>query len=326
MKIYYDSDADISLIADLSIVVVGYGNQGKAFALNMRDSGLSVSVALHRDSHSMSGAVDDGFPVVDNDDACHADLILMMLPDHIHGMYYNEYLAGKLREEQTLVFAHGYSVHFGLITPPEGVGCALVAPHGPGKDLRDRFTKGDGLSCFVGAHAGRSRKTMQIAVAIAKAVGATRVGAIKTTFEYEAIGDLFGEQALLCGGLSALTEATYDTLVDNGIPPENAYLETAHQLRLLAEIIEQEGIGGMVDRISMTAQFGAMDFSARFVDGPLRKKLQRIYERVVSGKFARTWDREYRAGCENLNRFKMDIQKSGLERTGMRLRKLLKTD
>ncbi len=326
MKVYRDKDADLSLIRDKSIVVVGYGNQGKAFACNMRDSGLNIAVALDDRSQSIRRTADDGFPIISNFDVHLADVILMLLPDHLHGDYYSRFLNGRLRKGQSLVFAHGYSVHFGFVKPPDGINCLLVAPHGPGKDLRESFVNGSGISCFVATRPDRARKPLGIALAIAGAIGCTRVGAFRTTFEHETIGDLFGEQALLCGGLSALTIAAFDTLVRHGIPPENAYLETAHQLRLLANLIEKGGVTGMMEKVSKTAQFGTMTASKSISDSHLKRKLDRIMKDVVTGKFAREWDKEYREGGGRLVDFVKNLKSSDFEKTAKRIKKLLSED
>lgn len=323
MKIYRDKDADLTLLKDRSIVIIGYGNQGTAFAHNLRDSGFDVAIALRSPSKSASIAVDDGFPVVDNADAVAADLLLFMLPDHLHGEFFKEHLEGKLRKGQVLVFAHGYSVHFGLIDAPSGVSCLLVAPHGPGSDLRDRYLDKTGLSCFVAAHPKNSGKPLHLAVAIAAACGCTRAGAFKTSFENETIGDLFGEQALLCGGLSHLILSVFDTLVDNGIPPENAYLETANQLDLLARLIREYGIAGMMDRVSLTAQFGTVTAEKVLGNKALRSKLQRLCDDVKSGSFSKRWAEEYKRGYPKLDEFKKSLRKSLFEITSRKMRKLL---
>jgi len=323
MKVYRDKDADISILREKSLAVVGYGNQGSAFAQNLRDSGLNVSISLYESSRSARKAAFDGFPVISNDDAHRADIILLMLPDHLHGEFYSDHLDGKLKRGQALVFAHGYSVHFGLISPPKGVLCVLVAPHGPGKDLRDAFKNGDGISCFVAAHPVKSAASLKVAVATANAIGCTRIGAFKTTFAHETLGDLFGEQALLCGGLSHLTMAVFETLVVNGIPEENAYLETAHQLELLAGLIRKHGISGMLDRISRTAQFGTVTAESLFANKKLKADLQKLFDDVASGRFAGRWSGEYRAGYPQIREFKQRLNSSQFEKTSRKMRKIL---
>ncbi len=323
MKVYRDNEVDLKLIRDKSIVVIGYGNQVRAFAQNMKDSGLNVAIALEEKSKSIRQAVDDGFPVISNDDTHRAEIILMLLPDHFHGDYYLRFLDGKLSKGQSLVFAHGYSIHFGFVKPPDGVNCLLIAPHGPGKDLRESYTDGTGISCFVATRLDRARKSLGIALAIAGTIGCTRVGAFRTTFEHEAVGDLFGEQALLCGGLSAMTIAAFDTLVKHGIPPENAYLETAHQLQLLANLIEEGGITGMMGRISKTAQFGTMTANETISDSHLERKFDRIMKDVLSGKFAREWENEHRSGGRRLRKFIRSLRSSGFEKTARKMKKLL---
>jgi ketol-acid reductoisomerase len=247
----------------------------------------------------------------------------MMMPDHMHGEFFDAHLKGRLTSGCTLVFAHAYSIHFGLIRPPRGVRCLLVAPHGPGADLRSRYVAGSGLSCFVAGYPVNSGTSLKIALAIAKACGCTRAGAFKTTFEHEAVGDLFGEQALLCGGLTHLLTAVFDTLVRNGIPRENAYLETAHQLELLAGLIRDGGVTGMFQRISQTAQFGTAVSEKSIAGRQLLTKLQRLYDDVASGKFARKWEQEYRSGYRKIAEFKRRIRSSALEKTSARMRRIL---
>jgi ketol-acid reductoisomerase len=323
VRVYKDKDADLAVISDSSIVAVGYGNQGEAFAKNLRDSGLNVSVALPENSPSIEKAAGDGFPVVCNEDAIAADIILLMIPDHLHSGFFNSHLAGKLERNQVLVFAHGYSVHFGLIKAPEGIRCLLVAPHGPGKDLRSRYLDGLGLSCFVASQPSNSRISLKVALAIAKACGCTRAGAFKTTFEYEALGDLFGEQALLCGGLTHLLMAVFDTLVKNGIPRENAYLETAHQLELLAGLLRKSGVTGMLRRISRTAQFGTVVSERSIANKRLALDLQKLYDEIASGRFARMWERESATGYRRIAEFTERVRSSALERTRIRMQKVL---
>jgi ketol-acid reductoisomerase len=318
VKIYRDKDADIALISDKSMAVVGYGNQGTAFAQNLRDSGLNVSVSLRERSSSIGM-----FPVVSNEDAYLADMIFMMIPDHLHGEFFDAHLKNRLRRGQALVFAHGYSIHFGLIKLPKGIRCLLVAPHGPGADVRSRFVDGTGLSCFIASHPVNSGTSLEYALAIARACGCTSAGAFKTTFEHEAIGDLFGEQALLCGGLTHLLMAVFDTLVRNGIPPENAYLETAHQLELLASLIREGGVAGMFRRISQTAQFGTVVSEHSIANRKLLSELQKLYDNVASGRFARKWMREYRSGYPSIAEFERRVKSSAFEKTSAKMRRLL---
>ncbi|MFH1892738.1 MAG: ketol-acid reductoisomerase [Candidatus Zixiibacteriota bacterium] len=323
MKVYRDKDADIPILREKSLAVVGYGNQGSAFAKNLRDSGLNVSVALPESSRTIPTAISDGFPVISNDDVHRADIILMMLPDHLHGEFCSAHLDRRLNKGQCLVFAHGYSIHFGLVSPPNGILCSLVAPHGPGKDLRAAFKNGDGISCFVAAHPEKSAASLRIAVAIAYTIGCTRMGAFKTTFAHETLGDLFGEQALLCGGLTHLTMAVFETLIANGIPAENAYLETAHQLELLAGLIRKHGISGMLDRISRTAQFGTVIAESLFANKKLKTDLQKLFDDVASGRFTDRWSGEYRAGYPQIREFKRRVNSSRFEKTSRKMRKIL---
>lgn len=323
MRLYKDKDVDPSVIAGRSLAVIGYGSQGSAFAHNLRDSGFDVSVSLDEKSASVTRAAEDGFPVISNEDAYLADILLMMLPDHMHGWFFDTFLSGRLKHGQSLVFAHAYSIHFGLIKPPKGVRCALVAPHGPGKDLRSAFVSGSGISCFVASSPAGSRISLKIALAIAKACGCTRVGAFKTTFESEAIGDLFGEQALLCGGLVHLMTAAFDILVKNGIPPENAYLETAHQLELLAGLIRNSGVTGMFEQISRTAQFGTVISENSIANAKLLSELQKLYDDIASGTFSRRWMAESEEDYPKIKEFLKRTRSSRLEKTSKKVRELI---
>jgi ketol-acid reductoisomerase len=287
---------------------------------------MNVSVALPGASRSIARAAEDGFPVIANADVHRADVIFMMLPDQLHGEYFNKHLSGRLKRGQALVFAHGYSIHFGHITPPNGVQCLLVAPHGPGKDLREEFEHGSGISCFVASYPDGSKASLKLAIAIASAIGCTRVGAFKTTFVHETLGDLFGEQALLCGGLTHLTIAVFNTLVEHGIPEENAYLETAHQLELLAGLIRKYGSSGMLDRISRTAQFGTVISEPIFDNARIKRDLEKLYQAIKSGRFAKRWRAEHESGYKSIEEFKRKLKSSKFEKASRKMRRLLDDD
>jgi ketol-acid reductoisomerase len=325
MRIFRDDQANLKYIRDQSILILGYGGQGRAFGLNLRDSGLSVTVCLKSDSASKKIAVEDNLKTITPSQIdSQYSLIIFLIPDHIHGDFFERHIAKRMRKEATLVFAHGYSIHFGIVKPPPGADIIMVAPHGPGVDLRQKFLDKSGLSCFIAEYQNGSGQAIQKALALAKAIGATRAGAFLTTFEHEAIGDIFGEQVLLCGGLSELAMKAYMVMVDNGIPRENAYLETVHQIDLLASLIRRHGIHGMTRRISKTAQYGMYQTRGKIIDKVAEKRFGNIFRQIKSGKFAEKWQAEYKNGLKNLNEYIETLKEDRLEKTSKRMRKLLK--
>ncbi|MBD3381626.1 MAG: ketol-acid reductoisomerase [candidate division Zixibacteria bacterium] len=324
MRVYYQKHANPGFLQNKNILVLGYGNQGKAFANNLRDSGFEPTICLHSGSKSKTKAVDDGFAVITpsriNSDY---ELILFMIPDHIQADFYEKYLESKTGPGTALVFAHGYAVYFRLLHPPQDCDVVLLAPHGPGSDLRRLYLDDDGLSGYVAVEQDFSGNALKLALALARAVGITRRGAFLTSFEHETLGDLFGEQALLCGGLSELCRRSFDTLVDAGLPKENAYLETIHQIDLLAGLIKRYGVTGMMEKISTTAGYGISYSRPVIFDRKFDNNLKRLYSEIDSGKFTRSWQAEYRNGSQNLKRYKREVKESEMEKTGRKLRKKL---
>ena len=325
MKVYRDNETNPSLLKDKSIAVVGFGNQGSAFAFNLRDSGLDVSVALNKESKTIQAVAEHDFPIIENTCVANCEIILLLIPDHLQSEYYGLHLDRRLRKGQTIVFAHGLSVAFKQIVPPAGVFCSLVAPHGPGTDLRSRYLDGTGLSCFVASHPVGSRKGLAIAVAIAGACGCTKAGAFKTTFRDEAIGDLFGEQSLLCGGLIYLTSVAFNTLIENGLPPENAYLETVHQIDLLANLLKRYGAAGMLERISKTAAIGTLKMQELLSDQTVKTAFDKALRDIESGEFTGDWTQNDDA-LQQLNSFIEVMRKSDLDKTGKKLRRIIGDD
>lgn len=301
MKIFRDKDADLDLLQDKTIAVIGYGSQGRAQALNLRDSGLTVVVGLPSDSVSRKTARGDGFEVFQTAEATRkSDVVALLAPDQLHQQIFSKSIAPQLSRGKTLVVAHAYSVHFKLVMPPPEVHTVLVAPLGPGQMLREQYQKKKGLPCFIAVNR-RSRyrrdstpgnHALSLAKAYAKGLGCTRVGAILTSFETEAVSDLFGEQVVLCGGLSQLLLAGFETLVSNRIPPEHAYLECVQQIDLIVELIKRYGIQGMLQRISLTAAFGATRTGPKIIDSHVRDQMRRVYRAIVTGEFARKWQRQ----------------------------------
>ncbi|MEW5702212.1 MAG: ketol-acid reductoisomerase [Candidatus Zixiibacteriota bacterium] len=274
------------------IAVLGYGAQGRAQALNLRDAGLVPCVGLPARSRSRTSARRDGFHVTTPALAVdQSDIVCVLAPDHLHGELFTQDMRAHLRDGQMLVFAHASSIHFGLIKPPATVDVVLVAPLGPGQRLRELRGRPDGVPCFVAVHQDASGQARATALALARAIGCIPAGAIETTFADEAVGDLFGEQAVLCGGLGALLEAGVETLVAHGLSPAKAYLECVYQLDLIVDLVKSEGLAGMYARISPTAAYGALVGGEQIISKPTRRAMDRLWRDVASGWFLRQWVR-----------------------------------
>jgi ketol-acid reductoisomerase len=322
-QIYRDGQADLKYLHGRTIAVIGYGSQGRAQALNLRDSGLQAIIGLPLRSKSRKLALKDGFEVYGTEQAADlGDVVSVLTPDHMHKKIYHQQLRPNLRPGKTLTFASGFSVHFELVTPPESVDVIMVAPHAPGQVMRKLFLQGKGVSCFVAVHQDYTGSAKKKALAYAKAIGSTRPGAFWTTFEDEAVGDLFGEQAVLCGGLSQLLTTGFEVLVEAGLPPENAYLECVHQLDHIVDTIKSYGIRGMFDRISQTAEFGSYLSGRRVISEKVKGQMQKILKEIESGAFARKWIREYEGGMRNYVRLKRQVAGHPIEKIGRRIRRL----
>jgi ketol-acid reductoisomerase len=321
LRIYKDKDANLKYLKGKTIAIIGYGSQGKAQALNLRDSGLDVIIGLHRGSRSRVKAKKDHFPVYPTEKAAKlGDIIALLAPDHLHKEIFDNQIKDYLKPEDALIFAHAFSIHFDLVIPPEFVDVILVAPHGPGELTRERYLNKKGITSFIAIQQDYSKKAKKIALAYAKAIGATKGGAMLTTFRDEAIGDLFGEQAVLCGGLAELLKSGFETLVEDGFPPENAYLECVYQIDLIVELIKKYGIAGMFDRISRIAEFGA------YVAGPKvinKSQMKKILEQVKNGRFTRKWIAEQKTGMRNYKKMKKSYQAHLLEKISQKMRKNL---
>jgi ketol-acid reductoisomerase len=284
-KLYRSSDCDKSLLKGKKITVVGYGSQGRAFALNLKDSKCTVSVALRDGSSSALSAKEEGNDVIPLTDVSSADIVVMAIPDHVQPKFYDKYLVGKSDRQQTIVFLHGLNVTFGNMEFEKHQDVVLIAPHGPGKDLRDRFLSGEGLTCFLAIGKDASGEAELIGLALADAVGCGKAGIFKTTFANETIGDLFGEQVLLVGGLAGLTMSAFDKLVEQGLDPDYAYLETVAQLKLLVDMVEKHGPAGMMDRVSRTASTGSLMAMLLMFNEEFDQRLHKIYDFIASGEF-----------------------------------------
>jgi len=321
LKIYKDKDASLKYLKGKTISILGYGSQGRAQALNLRDSGLEVIIGLPPKSKDRKIAVKDGFKVFSPEKTVkNGEIISILAPDHKHKELYEQSIQKNLSPGKTLVFAHAYSLYFKQIRPPEFIDVILVAPHGPGELVRKLFLEGKGVTSFIAVKQDYSGKALDKALAYAKGIGSTRAGAILTSFEDEAIGDLFGEQAVLCGGLSELLRAGFETLVESGLSPENAYLECVYQLDLIVELIKKYGIAGMFDRISQTAEFGSYVSGKKVIN---RKQMKNILSEIKNGNFARRWMKEYESGMKNYKQMKKSWKNHRLQKTRERLNKLL---
>ncbi|HVV31657.1 MAG TPA: ketol-acid reductoisomerase [Vitreimonas sp.] len=324
MQVLYDRDADLSLIRAKRVAVVGYGAQGHAHALNLRDSGVDVVVALHAGARRAADARAAGFRIVSVAEAARScDVLVMAAPDEVMPDLYAAEIAPHLKAGQTLMFVHGFAVHFGFVKAPAGVDVSMVAPKGPGKALRDAFTRGGGLPCIVAIDIDASGGAEKLAYAYAAALGCGRAGMIASTFAIETEGDLYGEQVVLCGGLSHLIRAAWEVQVEAGTPPELAYFDCLHEVKLLSDLIHERGIAGMHDAISNTAEYGEYVTGPRIIDAHVKDAMRAVMADVRSGKFARDWMAEHRAGAPNLRKMRDAAAAHPIEAAGRTVRAML---
>ena len=323
-KVYTDKDADLGLFKDKTIAVLGYGSQGHAHALNLKDSGVKVIIGLYEGSKSKPVAEKHGFKVVTTAEAVQqADIILVGLPDMKQADVYTTDIAPNLKKGKTLVFSHGLAIHFGLITVPADIDVILVAPKGPGHMVRRLYVEGKGMPALIGVFQDKSKKAKKNALAWAKGIGSTRAGVLETTFKEETETDLFGEQAVLCGGASALVQAGFETLVEAGYQPEMAYFECLHELKLICDLMYEKGISGMRFSISETAKYGDITRGPRVINANTKKEMKKILTEIQNGKFVKQWVAEYKGGLKNYNALLKAGEKHQIEKTGERLRSLM---
>ena len=309
---------------DKKIAIIGYGIQGRGQALNLRDSGLNVIVAELEGTPNYKTAVKDGFkPVATEEAAKEASIIQILTQDHVQAAVYKNSIAPYMKEGKSLVFSHGFNIHFGQIVPPKDVDVFMVAPKGPGALVRRMYEEKKGVPCLVAVHQEHTGKALQIALAYAKGIGGLKAGVIETTFKEETETDLFGEQAVLCGGVTELIKAGFDTLVDAGYQPEIAYFECLHELKLITDLIYQVGIQGMRKRVSDTAEYGDLTRGRRIITDETRKEMKKILEEVQSGKFAKEWIEENKAGRPVFNALSKKDDKLLVEEIGARLRQMM---
>ncbi len=324
LNIYYDKDADLSLIKSKKVAIIGYGSQGHAHANNLKDSGVDVMVGLRKDSSSWEKAVNAGLKVVEIDAAIKsADLAMVLAPDEIQGELYDSSISNNLKNEATLAFAHGFNIHFGQIVPRKDVDVIMIAPKGPGHLVRSTYLEGGGVPSLIAIHQNPTGQAKQVALAYASANGGGRAGIIETTFKEETETDLFGEQSVLCGGVTALIQAGFETLVEAGYAPEMAYFECLHEVKLIVDLIYEGGIAEMRYSISNTAEYGDLTRGPRIVDGRTKLEMKKILSEIQNGEFAREWMLENKSGSSVLNA-KRKIEKSKqIEEVGSRLRSMM---
>jgi ketol-acid reductoisomerase len=324
MKIYYDKDADPKALAGKKVAVIGYGSQGHAHAQNLKDSGVEVCVGLPKGSKSWDKAVKAGLTVKETlDAATWGDIIMILVPDEVASVMYPGEIAPGLRPGKSLAFGHGFNIHFKKIVPPADVNVFMVAPKGPGHLVRGEYEKGRGVPCLLAVQQDPSGDTAKVGLAYAKAIGGARAGVIETTFKDETETDLFGEQAVLCGGLTELIRAGYETLVEAGYPPEMAYFECLHEVKLIVDLIYEGGIANMRYSISNTAEYGDMTRGRRVVGEETRKAMRQILTDIQSGKFAEEWMTEYRCGLPHFRELRKEAEQHPIEQVGARLRALM---
>ncbi|WP_321502455.1 ketol-acid reductoisomerase [Breoghania sp.] len=325
MRVYYDQDADLNLIKDKKVVIIGYGSQGRAHALNLKDSGVKeIVIALRADSNTAKKAEADGFQVKNvADAAAWADLMMMATPDELQGDIYKDHIAPNIRDGAVLAFAHGLNVHFGLIEPKSTVDVVMIAPKGPGHTVRSEYSRGGGVPCLVAVAQDASGNALDVALAYASGVGGGRAGIIETTFKEECETDLFGEQAVLCGGLVELIRAGFETLVEAGYAPEMAYFECLHETKLIVDLIYEGGIANMNYSISNTAEWGEYRSGPRVVGAESKAAMKKVLEEIQSGQFTSEWMQECKAGQARFKATRRNNDAHQIEEVGEKLRGMM---
>ena len=324
LRIYYDQDADLEILKDKTIAIIGYGIQGRGQALCLRDSGLNVIISELEGTPNFELAKQDGFsPVSASEAAQKADIIQILTQDHVQAKVYKESIKPNLKKGKALVFSHGFNIHFKQIKPPKKIDVFMVAPKGPGALVRKMYEEGKGVPSLLAVFQDASGNAKQLGFAYAKGIGATRAGLIETTFKEETETDLFGEQTVLCGGVTELIKAGFDTLIEAGYQPEIAYFEVLHELKLITDLIQETGISGMRRRVSNTACYGDLSRGKRIITQKTRKEMKKILKEVQKGKFAREWIRENENGRPNFNKLLKEGDEHPIEEVGKKLREMM---
>jgi ketol-acid reductoisomerase len=323
-EVLYDKDASLSVLDRKTVAILGYGSQGHAHALNLKDSGMDVVVGLRPDSSSREDAESEGLEVLDIPDATsRGDIVMILLPDEKQAQIWRQQIADGIADGNLLMFAHGFAIRFGQIEPPAGVDVGMVAPKGPGHLVRREFTAGAGVPCLMAIHQDATGTARDQVLAYASGIGGGRAGIIETTFKDEAETDLFGEQAVLCGGATQLVLAGFETLVEAGYDPRLAYFECLHELKLIVDLMYEHGIQGMRHSISNTAEYGDMTRGRRVITEETREAMRKILADIQSGEFAKEWIAENEAGQENFKRMREEAAGSQIEQVGKRLRSMM---
>ena len=323
-KVYTDKDANLGLFKNKTLAVIGFGSQGHAHALNLKDSGCKVIIGLYPGSKSRAVAQERGFAVYDTAEAVRrADILMVALPDMKQADVYVQDILPNLAKGKTLLFSHGLNVHFGLIKPPKGVDIIMVAPKGPGHIVRRLYTEGKGMPALIAVLPGSSKAAKANALAWAKGIGSTRAGVLQTSFKEETETDLFGEQAVLCGGASALVQAGFETLVEAGYQPEMAYFECLHELKLICDLMYESGIAGMRFSISETAKYGDITRGPRIVNKQTKAEMKKILKEIQSGQFTKEWVKDYKGGLKNYKALLKKGEQHQIEKTGTYLRGMM---
>lgn len=323
-KIYTDKDANLNAIRRKKLAVIGFGSQGHAHALNLKESGCDVTIGLYAKSKSRPVARKLGFKVMNTSDAVkHADVIFIATPDTVIPSVYEKDVAPNLTPGKTLLFSHGFAVHFDLIETPDDVDVIMVAPKGPGHTVRSQFLEKKGVPTLIAVDKDATGRARQTALAWAKGIGGTRAGVFETNFREETVTDLFGEQCVLCGGASALVKAGYEVLVEAGYSPTMAYFECLHELKLIVDLMNESGIAGMRFSISETAEYGDVTVGPKIINESVKNRMRRQLKTIESGRFAKEWVGEFKGGCKNFNRIRKAEERHGIEKVGAKLRGMM---
>jgi ketol-acid reductoisomerase len=324
MKVYYDQDANLDLLKQKKIAVLGFGSQGHAHSLNLKESGMNVCVGLRKSSPSWEKAEKAGLTVMTVSEAVKwGEIIMVLLPDQNQKAVYDSEIAPFLKSGDTLAFGHGFNIHYKQITPPSDINVMMIAPKSPGHLVRRTYLEGSGVPCLIAVHQDPSGKTLQTALAWAKGIGGTKAGVIETNFKNETETDLFGEQAVLCGGSAELIKAGFETLVDAGYPPELAYFECMHEMKLIVDLYYEGGLSRMNYSVSDTAEYGGMTRGKRLITAETKKEMKKILSEVQSGQFAEEWLAEYNAGMPNMKRLRLENKEHKIEEVGAKLRGMM---
>ena len=322
--VYYENDADISVLENRTVGVIGYGSQGHAHALSLRDSGISVLVGLYQGSSSWEKAEGEGLTVATVDEvAQQADMMMMLVPDHLQARIYRESIQPHMKSGKTLMFAHGFNIHYGQIAPPENVDVSMIAPKAPGHRVREIFTQGAGVPGLLAIHQDPSGNAVQDALAYAKGIGCTRAGVLDTTFKEETETDLFGEQTVLCGGVTQLIKSAFEVMVEAGYQPESAYFECMHELKLIVDLLYQGGMEYMRYSVSDTAEYGDYSRGPRVIDENVKENMRKVLKEVQDGSFAREWISENDEGRPTFDKLRKENSDHPIEKVGKELRDVM---